>query len=157
MKMLQPLRNFIWTIRLRYMKFGIYTGQKRLIKIKEMESIMNVTDKVRRYLKAIEKDNKKVNAILHVNEKAIEEAKEIDERVAKTGKKGKLYGYVFAVKSNINVLGLPANCASRVLENYIATYDATVIEKIRAEDGVIIGMTNMDEFALGSSGENSAF
>ncbi|HLC53330.1 MAG TPA: Asp-tRNA(Asn)/Glu-tRNA(Gln) amidotransferase subunit GatA [Candidatus Nanoarchaeia archaeon] len=118
---------------------------------------MSVNEKVKIYLERIKKKDKKINAFLYVNEKAIEEAKDIDERVAKTGKKGKLYGYVFAVKSNINVLGLPANCASRVLENYIAPYDATVIEKIKAEDGVIIGMTNMDEFALGSSGENSAF
>src|SRR3989338_8782707 len=157
MKMLQQLRNFIRTVRIRYMRFGIYAGQKRLIKRKEMESIMSVNEKVKIYLERIKKKDKKINAFLYVNEKAIEEAKDIDERVAKTGKKGKLNGYVFAVKSNINVLGLPANCASRVLENYIATYDATVIEKIRAEDGVIIGMTNMDEFALGGSGENSAF
>ena len=116
-----------------------------------------VANKVQKYLDAIKKDNKKINALLHVNESALKEAEEIDERVAKTGKKGKLYGCVIAVKSNINVKGLPANCASKVLENYISPYDATVIEKIRKEDGIIIGMANMDEFACGSSGENSSF
>lgn len=115
------------------------------------------TEKVQKYLEKIKKDNEKINAILHVNDKALDEAREIDDKVAKTGKKGRLYGYVIAVKSNINVSGLVANCASRVLENYIAPYDASVVEKIKAEDGVIIGLCNMDEFACGVSGEKSAF
>src|SRR3989339_756683 len=116
-----------------------------------------VEDKVKKYLDKIKKENKQVNAILHVNERALEEAREIDEKVKKTGKKGKLYGKVIAVKSAINVQGLIANCASKVLENYVSTYDATVIEKIKAEDGLIIGMTNCDEFCAGGSGEKSAF
>lgn len=109
------------------------------------------------YLNKIKKENGKLNVFLHLNENAIEEARRIDEKVTKTGKKGKLYGYIIAVKSNINVKGLIANCASRVLENYKSPYDAAVIEKVRAEDGVIIGMVNQDEFASGGSGENSAF
>jgi aspartyl-tRNA(Asn)/glutamyl-tRNA(Gln) amidotransferase subunit A len=116
-----------------------------------------VEDKVKKYLDKIKKEDKKINAFLHLNEHALKEAKELDEKVKKTGKKGRLYGYVFAVKSNINVKGLIANCASKVLENYISTYDATVIEKVKKEDGLIIGMTNMDEFACGGSGEKSAF
>ena len=114
-------------------------------------------DKVNKYLAAIKKDNGKINAVLHVNDNALAESKAIYEKVAKTGKKGRLYGYVIGVKSNINVSGLITNCASKTLENYRAAYDATVIEKIKAEDGVIIGMLNMDEFACGSSGETSAF
>lgn len=118
---------------------------------------MGVEQKVKTYLEKIKKEDGKINAFLYLNPKVVEEAREIDSRVAKTEKKGKLYGYVFGVKSNINVKGLKCNCASKVLDNYYATYDATVIEKIKAEDGVIIGMTNCDEFAAGSSGENSAF
>ncbi|MEK6911072.1 MAG: Asp-tRNA(Asn)/Glu-tRNA(Gln) amidotransferase subunit GatA [Nanoarchaeota archaeon] len=114
---------------------------------------MKVYDKAKKYLDKIKKENAKINAILHVNENVLLEAKKLDEKK----EKGRLYGYVFAVKSNINVKGMITNCASRVLENYTAPYDATVIEKIRKEDGLIIGMANMDEFALGSSGENSAF
>ena len=114
-------------------------------------------EKVKKYLDKIKKENGKINAILHVNERALAEARAIDENVSKTGKKGKLYGYVIAVKSNINVQGLIANCASKVLENYVAPYDATVISKIKSEDGIIIGMTNCDEFACGISGEKSAF
>ncbi len=118
---------------------------------------MEVEDKVKKYLEKIKKEDGKINAFLHLNETALEEARAIDERVKKTGKKGKLYGYVIGVKSNINVKGMICNCASLVLDNYVAPYDATVIEKIKKEDGIIIGMTNCDEFAAGSSGENSAF
>jgi len=116
-----------------------------------------ITDKVREYLEEIEKNNKKgrrINAILQVNPKVLEEAKKLEE---KKGKKGKLYGKIIAVKANISVKGLNASCASKTLENYKAGYDATVIQKIKEEDGLIIGMTNMDEFACGSSGETSAF
>ena len=116
-----------------------------------------VEGKVKKYLDKIKKEDKKINAFLHLNEKALEEAKALDDKVKKTGKNGRLYGYVFAVKSNINVLGMITNCASKVLDNYVAAYDAAVIEKIKAEDGLIIGMTNMDEFACGGSGEKSAF
>ena len=66
-------------------------------------------------------------------------------------------GQIIGIKSNINVLGLNASCASKTLENYKSTYDADVIKKIKEEDGLIIGMTNCDEFASGSSGETSAF
>ena len=118
---------------------------------------MKVEEKVRQFLERIKKEDGKIHAFLHLNEKALSEARALDEKVKKTGKKGKLYGYVIGVKSNINVKGMICNCASRVLENYVAPYDSTVISKIRDEDGVIIGMTNCDEFAAGSSGENSAF
>ncbi len=102
--------------------------------------------------------NKKINAILQLrNEKElIEEAKKIDEKIQK-GIAGKLAGKIVGVKANINVKGLNASCASKTLENYKSPYDATVIEKIKQEDGLIIGMCNMDEFACGGSGETSAF
>ena len=120
---------------------------------------MTTLEKLKAYLKAIEKDNqkgKKINAILQINPNCEKEAKEIDEKIKK-GKAGKLAGKIIAVKSNINVKNLIANCASKVLENYTCAYDSTVISKIKKEDGLIIGMTNMDEFACGSSGETSAF
>src|SRR3989344_646337 len=114
---------------------------------------MKLADKVQSYLDKINKENPKLNIFLHLNSHALQEAKALDKKP----KKGRLYGYVFGIKSNINVQGLPANCASKTLENYIAPYDATVIEKIKSEDGLIIGMLNCDEFACGSSGESSAF
>ena len=112
---------------------------------------MTTLSKVQEYLEEIERNNKKgkkINAILQVNDNALEEAKK---------SKGKLAGKVIAIKANINVKGLNASCASKTLENYKAGYDATVISRIKKEGGIIIGMTNMDEFACGSSGETSAF
>jgi len=120
---------------------------------------MTTEEKVKKYLEEIERNNwkgKKINAILQVNPHAIEEARKVDEKI-KNGKAGKLAGKVIVVKANINVKGMNANCASKTLENYNSPYDATVISKIKEEDGVIIGMANMDEFACGISGEKSAF
>ncbi len=118
-----------------------------------MSLMQSVESKVKHYLDKIKKENKRINAILEINPNVLEEAKAIDAKK----KKGRLYGLVIGVKSNINVKGLTTSCASKTLENYKATYDAAVIEKIKAEDGVIIGMLNCDEFACGTSGENSAF
>lgn len=108
---------------------------------------MGGVERVASYLESIE-GGKEVNAFLDLNPRALEEA-----RLAK----GKLAGLAIAVKSNISVKGLRATCASLTLENYVAGYDATVVERIRKEGGVVVGMTNMDEFACGSSGETSAF
>lgn len=118
--------------------------------------MVNTQQKLKKYLSEIEKNDQKgnkINAFLQINPNALQEAKEIDSKK----KKGKLAGKIIAVKSNLNVKGLNISCASRTLENYKATYDAYVIKKIKDEDGLIIGMTNMDEFACGSSGETSAF
>lgn len=115
--------------------------------------------KLQNYLAEIEKNDKKgkkINAFLQLNPNAIKEAKEIDEKI-KQGNAGRLAGKIIAVKANINTLGMNASCASKTLENYKSPYNAGVIEKIREEDGLIIGLTNMDEFACGWSGETSAF
>ncbi|MFH0711722.1 MAG: amidase family protein [archaeon] len=99
---------------------------------------------------------KDLNIFLKLNENAIEQAKEIDKRI-KNKTAGKLAGLCFAVKSNISVKEIETNCASKVLEGYISPYNATVINKLLAEDAILLGMLNMDEFACGSSGETSAF
>jgi len=107
----------------------------------------------RGFLDKIKKEDKKYNSVLVINENALKEAREIDRKK----NKGKLAGICFLIKSNICVKGLETNCASKTLEGWKATYDAKVIEKIKFEDGIILGMTNMDEFASGGSGETSAF
>src|SRR3989338_11597428 len=112
---------------------------------------MNTQQKLKNYLEEIKKNDKsgnKINAFLEMRDERdlFDEAKKIDEKI-KDGKAGKLAGKIIAVKANINVKGLNASCASRTLENYKAPYNATVIKKIKQEDGLIIGVTNMDEFA----------
>ena len=120
---------------------------------------MNTQQKLKKYLKEIEKNDKKskkINAFLQLNPNAFKEAKEIDDKIEKNTA-GKLAGKIIAIKANINVKGMNISCASKVLENYKAPYNATVIEKIKKEDGLIIGIVNCDEFACGGSGETSAF
>lgn len=117
---------------------------------------LSAVENVERALERISKLNPELNAFIEVNPKALAQAERVDERI-KRGKAGRLAGLTIGVKSNINVQGLRATCASRTLESYVAPYDAEVIKRILAEDGVIVGMTNMDEFACGSSGETSAF
>ncbi len=118
-----------------------------------MTTEKTIEQKVRHFLEKIESQDKKINSFLYINKNAVNEAKEIDKK----SKKAKLAGKIIAVKANICVKGMPASCASLTLKDFIAPYNATVIEKIIAEDGIIIGITNMDEFACGSSGETSAF
>ncbi len=119
-------------------------------KLKAVENVMNFGEK-------IQKLNPDLNIFLIKNEQAIEQAKALDLRI-KTGKKtGKLAGLCFAVKSCISVKGLVTTCGSKVLENYVSGYNATVIDKLLSEDAIILGMVNMDEFACGASGETSAF
>tara|TARA_Y100000034_G_C6905719_1_gene420184 strand:+ start:3457 stop:4764 length:1308 start_codon:yes stop_codon:yes gene_type:complete len=110
--------------------------------------------RAKKYLSVIKEKDKKIKAFLSLNSDLLSEARKLDK---KKGKRGKLYGKIIGVKSNINVSGLIANCASKTLQNYKAGYDATVIEKIKTEDGLIIGMLNMDEFASGSGGDTGAF
>jgi aspartyl-tRNA(Asn)/glutamyl-tRNA(Gln) amidotransferase subunit A len=114
-----------------------------------------VEERVKDCLSKIKDYNKLINAFIEVrNEKdLINEARSIDSKK----NKGKLYGKVIAVKSNICVSGLHASCSSKTLEDYESPYDATVISRIKAEDGIILGMTNCDEFACGWTGETSAF
>ena len=128
--------------------------KEKLKQIKEGK--LTAEQNIKDYIEKIKKENPKINAVLHLNELAINQAKQIDEKIKK-GKAEKLAGLGFIVKSNINVKGLICNCASKTLENYKAPYNATVIKKLLDNDAIVIGMANMDEFAAGASGETSAF
>jgi aspartyl-tRNA(Asn)/glutamyl-tRNA(Gln) amidotransferase subunit A len=100
---------------------------------------------------------KHLNAFLSVFEsRALERAREIDRRLA-AGNAGPLAGMVVAVKDVLCMRNERVTCGSRMLENFVSLYDATVVERLEAADAVLIGKTNLDEFAMGSSTENSAF
>jgi len=110
------------------------------------------------YLDRIKKEDKKVSAFLTVNEDfALSQAKKIDDIISTSRGIPLLAGIPCAIKDNILVEGIRCTAASKILENYIAPYDATVIKKLKREGCVILGKTNLDEFAMGSSTENSAF
>jgi aspartyl-tRNA(Asn)/glutamyl-tRNA(Gln) amidotransferase subunit A len=108
------------------------------------------------YLDEIKNKDKDIHAYLEVYSDVMEQAEKSDE-IIKSGKAGLLTGIPIAIKDNILIKGRIASSASKILENYTATYDATVIEKLKKEGVVFIGRTNMDEFAMGGSTENSAY
>lgn len=116
----------------------------------------SAVDLAKAYLDEINKKNKEINAYLEVFSDVIEQAKQADERF-KSGTATLLTGIPFAIKDNILIKGRIASSASKILENYHASYDATVIEKLKKEGVVFLGRTNMDEFAMGGSTENSAY
>jgi len=106
----------------------------------------------------IKRENPEINAFLSIaEESAVRQAEKVDIAIAKDEEVGPLAGAPLAVKDCILIKDLPATAASKILENYVASYDAGVIEKLKAENAVFLGKTNLDEFAMGSSTENSAF
>jgi len=110
------------------------------------------------FLNKIKEKNKEIFAYLTLIENsALSQAKKIDNLISSKGKIPILAGIPLAVKDNILVEGVKCSAGSKILENYTAPYDATVIKKIKTEGGVILGKTNLDEFAMGSSTEKSAF
>jgi len=108
------------------------------------------------YLKNIEEKNQDINAYLEVFDDVIEQAKKADDRIKK-GEATLLTGIPIAIKDNILIKNKIASSASKILENYTAVYDATVIQKLKDEGAVFLGRVNMDEFAMGGSTENSAY
>ena len=106
----------------------------------------------------IAKKDKEIHAYLSLTkELAVSQAKETDDKIRAGSQLGALAGIPIAIKDNIMVEGQKCTAASKILDSYIAPYDATVIKKLKAAGAVIVGKTNLDEFAMGSSTENSAY
>ncbi|MDD5083468.1 MAG: Asp-tRNA(Asn)/Glu-tRNA(Gln) amidotransferase subunit GatA [Candidatus Moranbacteria bacterium] len=110
------------------------------------------------YFSRIESRDAEIGAYLTLmKESALVQARAVDEKIKNGEEIGMLEGIPCAIKDNICVEGVRATAGSKILDNYIAPYDATVIRRLKEAGAVIIGKTNMDEFAMGSSTENSAY
>jgi len=112
--------------------------------------------RTREYLSVISSRNNLNAFLLIFEEEALEQARSVDKKI-RAGNAGPLAGMAVAVKDVLSMKGKRTTCGSKILENFEGIYDAAVVEKLRAADAIIIGKTNMDEFAMGSSTENSAF
>jgi aspartyl-tRNA(Asn)/glutamyl-tRNA(Gln) amidotransferase subunit A len=119
---------------------------------------ITATELVSNYFNVIKNKDKDINAFLTLlEEKAFNEAQQIDSKIQKGEEVGLLAGIPYAIKDNILVRGIKTTAGSKILENYVASYNATVVEKLDKEGAILLGKTNLDEFAMGSSTENSAF
>jgi len=118
-------------------------------------SARQITESV---LKRIDEKEQLIHAYITVTrERALEQADLADRRFARGKRVPLLNGIPIAVKDNLCTKGIPTTCGSRILENYIPPYDATAVKRVLNSGAVLIGKTNMDEFAMGSSTETSAF
>ncbi|MEM2636976.1 MAG: Asp-tRNA(Asn)/Glu-tRNA(Gln) amidotransferase subunit GatA [Candidatus Korarchaeota archaeon] len=121
------------------------------------EGELRATEVIEEVFAKIRESNQRINAIIEINEKALEDAKRIDSLSQDQLSALPLAGVPIAVKCNIHVKGLRVSAASRMLANYVSSYDATVISRLKKYGTIIIGLTNADEFAMGSTTENSFF
>lgn len=122
------------------------------------EKTLTVPEVVKAFLDNIEKEDEKIKAYITVcKEEALKKADEVQAMFDAGKEMGALAGIPIAIKDNICTKGVRTTCASKMLENFIPPYDASVMKKIEATNAIVLGKTNMDEFAMGGSTENSAF
>lgn len=117
-------------------------------------SLPDICDK---YIRSINSKNPDINGFIDFDESQVRRDAETIQKKIKSGDAGKLAGFVVGVKDLICERGKKVTCASHILHNFESTYDATVIQKLKSEDALLIGRTNMDEFGMGSSTENSIY
>jgi aspartyl-tRNA(Asn)/glutamyl-tRNA(Gln) amidotransferase subunit A len=119
---------------------------------------LTVTEVVTNVYEEIERGDKDIRAFITTcPERALEEAHRMDVRIGSGEQVGPLAGVPVAIKDNMVIRDIPTTCASRILENYVPPYTATAVERLRGAGAIVVGKTNCDEFAMGSSNENSAF
>ena len=118
---------------------------------------ISAEDYVAKTLERIQIIDDKLHAFLSVNEKAVEQAQQIDKKIKSGDKVGACFGMPISIKDNLCIKGSKTTCASKMLEDFVAPYDATVITKLKQQDAIFMGKVNMDEFAMGLTTEFSAF
>ena len=118
---------------------------------------ISVEDFIAKTIEQIQNIDDRLHAFLSLNEKAVDQAREIDKKIKSGGKIGKCFGMPISIKDNICIKDTKTTCASKMLENFIAPYDATVITKLKQQDAIFVGKVNLDEFAMGLSTEFSAY
>ncbi|MCH7649143.1 MAG: Asp-tRNA(Asn)/Glu-tRNA(Gln) amidotransferase subunit GatA [Nitrosopumilus sp.] len=134
------------------------------LKISALEFVQQVQngnisaeDFVAKTLERIQSIDDKLHAFLFVNEKAIDQARDIDKKIKSGSKVGACFGMPISIKDNMCIKDSKTTCASKMLENFVAPYDATVITKLKEQDAIFVGKVNLDEFAMGLTTEFSAF
>ncbi|MDH3779982.1 MAG: Asp-tRNA(Asn)/Glu-tRNA(Gln) amidotransferase subunit GatA [Nitrosopumilus sp.] len=118
---------------------------------------ISAEDYVAKTLERIQIIDDKLHAFLSVNEKAVEQAQQIDKKIKSGDEVGACFGMPISIKDNLCIKGSKTTCASKMLEDFVAPYDATVITKLKQQDAIFMGKVNMDEFAMGLTTEFSAF
>ncbi len=129
--------------------------------LKYIEEVKNgnltVEEFISKTIERIQKVDSNFHAYLSINEQVIDQARQIDKKIKANENVGSCMGMPISIKDNMCVKGTKTTCASKMLENFVAPYDATVVSKLKNEDAIIIGKTNLDEFAMGLSTEFSAY
>ena len=132
-------------------------------KIKQLHEMLaskeiSAVELAEKYIKAVETENPSLNAYVKTTfDEALKSAQIVDEKIAKGEEIGLLEGIPMTLKDNISTDGIETTCCSKILKGYVPIYDAFVWDKLKKDGAVLLGKTNMDEFAMGSSCENSCY
>ena len=118
---------------------------------------ISAEDFVAKTLERIQNVDDKLHAFLSINDKAVEQAQKIDKKIKSGDKVGACFGMPISIKDNLCIKDSKTTCASKMLEDFVAPHDATVITRLKQQDAIFIGKANMDEFAMGLTTEFSAY